>query len=88
MIASTSGMVSVTTKPARKPRLTKLTIRTIPTASARARMKWLTASVTTWGWSAVLCISMPTGRSAATVAISASSSAPKVWMFSPCRIAT
>ena len=46
-MASTSGMVSVTTKPARKPRLTKLTIRTIPTASARARMKWLTASVTT-----------------------------------------
>ena len=39
VIASTSGMVSATTRPARTPRLTKLTASTMATASKSARVK-------------------------------------------------
>ena len=39
MIASTSGIDSATTSPARRPRLTKLTTSTMATASNSARVK-------------------------------------------------
>ncbi|MCY1241047.1 hypothetical protein D9M72_539300 [compost metagenome] len=44
VIASTSGIDNDTTKPARKPRLMKLTARTITTASKSAFVKPETAS--------------------------------------------
>ena len=48
--ASTSGIASATTAPARSPRLMKLTASTMATASNRARVKPPTASSTTAGW--------------------------------------
>src|ERR1700712_546664 len=51
VIASTIGIASATTKPARRPKLTKLTASTITTASNSARTKPDTASSTTAGWS-------------------------------------
>ena len=61
VIARTSGIAIVTTSPALSPSETKLTARTIATASTRARMKWFTNSSTTLGWSATLWSSIPTG---------------------------
>ncbi len=46
-MASTSGIEQATTNPARKPRLTKLTINTITTASNSALVKPPTAFSTT-----------------------------------------
>ena len=63
VIASTSGIDSATTSPARMPRLTKLTASTIATASNSARVKPPTASSTTTGWSETRCTPTPTGRS-------------------------
>ena len=47
--ASTSGMATATTRPARRPRLRKLTTSTITTASNSALVKPPTASSTTAG---------------------------------------
>ena len=49
VMASTSGIASATTSPARMPRLTKLTTSTITTASNSALVKPPTASSTTTG---------------------------------------
>ena len=49
VMASTSGIDSETTSPARTPRLKKLTASTITTASNRALVKPPTASSTTTG---------------------------------------
>ena len=64
VIASTSGIESATTSPARSPRLTKLTASTIATASNSAWVKPPTASSTTVGWSATRCTPTPIGNSA------------------------
>ncbi len=63
VIASTSGMARATTNPARMPRLTKLTMRTMATASKSARTKPETASSTICGWSETRCTLTPSGRS-------------------------
>ena len=63
VMASTSGIDSATTSPARRPRLTKLTTSTMATASNSARVKPPTASSTTTGWSETRCTPTPTGRS-------------------------
>ena len=86
VIASTSGIASDTTKPARTPSETKLTASTISTASTRARMKWSTLSFTTCGWSATLCTSMPIGRPCSSSAMRASSAVPKSRMLPPSRM--
>src|ERR1700738_3006355 len=52
---STSGIEQATTTPARRPRLTKLTPRTIAIASHSALVKPPTASSTTTGWAATRC---------------------------------
>ena len=49
VMASTSGIDSATTRPARIPRLMKLTTSTIATASNRALVNPPTASSTTMG---------------------------------------
>ena len=61
-IASTSGIEQATTSPARRPRLTKLTMRTITTASNSACVKPPTA-FTTRAWFDTWCTPTPTGSS-------------------------
>ena len=60
--ASTSGMAMATTRPARRPRLRKLTTSTITTASNSALVKPPTASSTTAGWLETRCTPTPIGR--------------------------
>ena len=74
--ASTSGIVSATTAPARSPRLRKLTASTIATASASTFMKRPTALRTMRGWSETFSTWMPTGRSVPSRSIARSSAAP------------
>ncbi len=64
--ASTSGMAIATTRPARRPRLRKLTTSTITTASNSALVKPPIASSTTAGWFETRCTPTPIGRSATT----------------------
>ena len=73
VIASTSGMVSATTRPGRtssrnglvcRPSATKLTASTISTASISVWMNSLTDAVTARGWFDTRCSSMPTGSCA------------------------
>ena len=70
--ASTSGMLSATTRPARRPRLSRLTASTMITASISEWMKMPTASPTIFGWSLTLPYSTPTGRSALSCCMRAS----------------
>ena len=77
--ASTSGMAMATTRPARRPRLRKLTTSTIATASNRARVKPPIASSTTAGWFETRCTPTPIGRSATTPVMCARRSLPN-WM--------
>ena len=88
VMASTKGMVIVTTSPARTPSDTKQTASTMAMASTSACTKWPTDSSTTWGWSATLYNSIPSGIRAATRAISASSSSPKATTLAPSRMPT
>ena len=60
---STSGTEVATTRPARQPRLTRLTAMTMTSASASARTKSLIASFTVVGWSATRSSSTPCGSS-------------------------
>ena len=83
VIASTSGIVSATTSPARRPRLTKLTTSTMATASNSARVKWPTASSTTTGWSETRCTPTPTGSSPMIWSISACSASPNSSRLAP-----
>jgi hypothetical protein len=87
-IASTSGMLIATTRPARNPRLTRLTISTMPMASNKPRVKCPTDSSTTAGWLATRCTSMPTGRSLSMRCNSFSSAAPRSSTFPPLAIET
>ncbi len=81
VMASTSGIDSATTSPARMPRLTKLTTSTIATASNSARVKPETASSTICGWSETRCTPTPTGSSSMMRVISACSASPNFRRF-------
>ena len=59
----TKGIQKATTKPVRRPRLRKLTTRTMMMASRRVSVKSLIDSLTTCGWSDTWWISMPAGKS-------------------------
>jgi len=87
-IASTRGMLIATTRPARSPRLTRLTMSTMPMASNSPRVKWPTDSSTTSGWFATRCTSMPTGRSLSMRFSSFSSAAPRSSTLPPFAIDT
>ena len=63
-IASTSGIETMTMAPARSPRLTTLTARTMAMASHSASMNSLIEWLTVSGWLATMTGSMPIGRSA------------------------
>ncbi|MNE63144.1 hypothetical protein D3C80_1584750 [compost metagenome] len=82
-IASTSGIEQATTSPARTPRLTKLTARTITTASNRALVKPPTASSTTTDWSDTVCTPTPTGNWVTMRSIFSLSASPNTWMLPP-----
>ena len=60
-MASTSGIETATTSPARSPRLTKLTASTMTTASTSALVKPPTASSTILGWSETRWMPTPMG---------------------------
>jgi len=61
--ASTSGIETATTRPARNPRLRKLTPSTMIRASTRAVVNPPTASSTTAGWFDTRWTPTPIGRS-------------------------
>ena len=84
--ASTTGMVIATTSPARSPRLIKLTIKTIATASSSALVKLEIASRTTCGWSDTRCAVTPAGKAFCSRSISASSALPKLKRLPPARM--
>ena len=86
--ASTSGIDSATTMPARTPRLTKLTPSTMTSASSSVFMNSLTERSTTRGWSATWWTSMPTGRRSFTVAMARSRSSPRASTLPPLPIET
>ena len=97
VIASTSGMVSATTRPGRassrnglvcKPSATKLTISTMTTASINVWMNSPTDAVTARGWSDTRCSSMPTGSLALICATVASSPSPITMILPPFSIDT
>ena len=87
-MASTSGIATATTAPARRPRLTRLTARTMATASHRASRNSSTACSTVTGWSATRCASIPTGRSATISAMACSTLRPSARTSPPVRMAT
>ena len=60
--ASTSGIETMTMAPARRPRLTTLTARTMAMDSHSASMNSLIDLLTVSGWSATMIGSMPIGR--------------------------
>ena len=74
--ASTSGIVSATTRPVRAPSDRNDTSSTIATASSSERMNSLTDALTTAGWSETCSYSMPRGRSGFKRAIAARRSSP------------
>ena len=76
-MASTSGIEIETTRPARTPRLTKLTASTITTASTSAWVKPPTASSTMRGWSETRWMPTPIGSLALIRRIRAFRSSPK-----------
>jgi len=82
-IASTSGIEQATTRPARMPRLTKLTASTITTASNSALVKPPTACLTTTAWSDTVWTPTPTGRSSTTRSMRFFSAAPNTCMLPP-----
>ena len=83
VMASTSGIASATTRPARTPRLMKLTTSTMATASNSARVKPPTASSTTTGWSETRCTPTPIGRSPTILRISSFSASPNCSRLAP-----
>lgn len=87
-IASTSGIEQATTSPARRPRLTKLTMRTITTASNSAWVKPPTAFFTTWAWFDTWCTPTPTGSSPVISCMRALSASPNSRILPPSFIAT
>ena len=84
----TSGMVSATTRPVRKPSERKLTAMTMITASTRARTKPPTASSTTLGWSVYCEISMPTGKAPRSWAVAISRPLPTCSTLAVLRMTT
>ncbi len=60
--ASTSGMVSATTRPARQPSAISDTTSTMPTASPSASRNWWIDVLTTCAWSEMRPSSAPIGR--------------------------
>ena len=75
--ASTSGIDSATTAPARTPRLSRLTPSTMAIASHRASMKSSTACSTVTVWLATSTGSMPTGRFSVIRAIASADVVPE-----------
>ncbi|MNN43371.1 hypothetical protein D3C81_1576050 [compost metagenome] len=82
-IASTNGIEQATTRPARMPRLTKLTASTITTASNNALVKPPTACLTTTAWSDTVWTPTPIGRSSITWSMRFFSAAPNTCMLPP-----
>ena len=85
--ASTSGIDSATTAPARTPRLSRLTPNTMAMASHRASMNSSTACSTVTVWLATSTGSMPTGRFSVIRAIASATLCPRVMMSPPLRMA-
>ncbi len=85
--ARTSGIERATTAPARMPRLSRLTPRTMATASHSASMKSSTACDTVTGWLAMSVGSMPTGRFAVIWVIACATLRPSVRTSPPLRMA-
>lgn len=88
VIASTSGMVTPTTRPVRRPSEKKLTSSTITTASVSTCTNSPTDSSTDCGWSDTLRSCMPAGRVFCRRSNSASRLAPSLRMSPPSFIAT
>ncbi|MNT40493.1 hypothetical protein D3C72_1768090 [compost metagenome] len=88
VIASTSGMVTPTTRPVRRPSEKKLTSSTITTASVSTCTNSPTDSSTACGWSETLRSCMPAGRVFCNRANSASRVLPSLRMSPPSFIAT
>ncbi len=76
-IASTSGIDTETTSPARMPRLMKLTASTMTTASTSASVNPPTACSTCLGWSDTRWTPTPTGSVASIRRIRAFRASPK-----------
>src|SRR5271166_6525872 len=76
-----------TTAPARRPRLTRLTPRTMATASQSAFMNSLTACSTVTGWSATSVGSIPTGRFVLISCMACSTLRPRARTSPPVRMA-
>ncbi|KAF1068141.1 MAG: hypothetical protein GAK45_01454 [Pseudomonas citronellolis] len=87
-IASTSGIEQATTSPARTPRLTKLTARTMTMASNSALVKPPTAFSTTSAWFDTVCTPTPTGSSLVICCMRWRRASPNCWILPPLRIAT
>ena len=87
-MASTSGMLTATTRPVRRPSEKKLTSNTMATASASTRMNSPTDSCTASGWSLTLSSSMPVGNVCCRRANSPSSVSPRARMSPPSFIDT
>ena len=85
--ASTSGIDSATTAPARTPRLSRLTPSTMAIASHRASMKSSTACSTVTVWLATSMGSMPTGRFSVIRAIASATLCPSAMTSPPLRMA-
>ena len=85
--ASTSGIETATTAPARRPRLSRLTPSTMATASHSASMNSSTACSTVAGWSATSVGSIPTGRFAVISAMVCSTFLPSARTSPPLRMA-
>ena len=88
VIASTTGMITSTTTPVRKPSDSRLTAMTMSTASASTLTNSLTARVTARGWSATRSRRMPAGSCASIFSTAASSWRPSATMSPPLRIDT
>ncbi|EXI69763.1 MAG: hypothetical protein AW08_00256 [Candidatus Accumulibacter adjunctus] len=86
-IAIVSGIASATTVPGRTPRLTKLHARMMTIACQSEVMKSLIAWSTVTAWSATRVVSMPTGRSATTSAITLRTLSPRARMSPASRMA-
>ena len=78
---STSGTEVATTRPARQPRLARLTASTMISASISERSKSQTASFTVVGWSATRSSSTPCGSSDWILATAASIALPSSTML-------
>ena len=85
--ASTSGIDSATTAPARTPRLSRLTPSTMAIASHSASMKSSTACSTITVWLATSTGSMPTGRFSVIRAIASATLCPSAMTSPPLRMA-